>query len=120
MGPASWVVPGSMGQEAFDSFARPLKTGFRHCETAVKPGDTAWTGVPSKASGQTADHSVFVICRALGPRAREWEPEPPQRGAARRTYSSFERAFRRPDLSIAPGRKAAEGFGVVALGGAAR
>ena len=73
-GPASWVVPGSMGQEAFDSFARPLETGFRHCETAVKPGDTAWTGVPSKASGQTADHSVSVICRAPGPRARDREP----------------------------------------------
>ena len=57
-GPASWVVPGSMGQEAFDSFARPLETGVRRCETAVKPGDTAWTGVPSKASGETADNSV--------------------------------------------------------------
>ena len=57
-GPASWVMPGSMGQEAFDSFARPLETGFRHCELAVKPGDTAWMGVPSKASGPMPRHMV--------------------------------------------------------------
>ncbi len=50
---------GSAGQEALDSFARSLETGFRNCEIAVKPGDTAWTGVPSKANGVKADHEKW-------------------------------------------------------------
>ena len=72
-GPASWVVLVSAGQEAFDSFARPRESGFRRCETAVKPGDTTWTGVPSKANGETPDHKV--VRRSAARRARERRTE---------------------------------------------
>ena len=53
-GPASplglwWSRVGHAGQEAFDSFARPLETGSRNCEFAVTHGGPAWT--PSDGSG---------------------------------------------------------------------
>ena len=51
---------GSAGQEAFDSFARPLETGVCNCEFAVKPGDTAWT--VSKASGATSNEPRCAWC----------------------------------------------------------
>ncbi len=110
-GPASWVVLVSAGQEALDSFARSLETGFRNCEIAVKPGDTTWTGVPFKASAETPDHKVVRrSIRAPGQRAKDGELEPPQRGAARRTLLIRKR-LSAPRPLIAPGRKAAEGFG---------
>ena len=72
-----------MGQEAFDSFARPLETEGRNCEIAVTPGDTAWTEVPSKASGAAPmSHGVAdapccggVLRRLPGPRVKDWKPK---------------------------------------------
>jgi hypothetical protein len=66
-----------MGQEAFDSLARPLETGVRNCELAVKPGDTAWAGVPSKASGETADNSVkrVRVSPCAGPESEGLKPK---------------------------------------------
>ncbi len=62
----------SAGQEAFDSFARSLETGFRNCEIAVKPDDTAWTDVPSKGKRRdTGPRSGAEVRRAPGPRARD-------------------------------------------------
>jgi hypothetical protein len=106
-GPASWAVPGSTGQEAFDSFARPLETAVRNCEIAVKPGDTAWTGVPSKASGAApmshgvADASCCggALRRLPGPRAKDWKPKTAATGRRKAHVFSFGRVFRRPDLS---------------------
>ena len=66
--------PVGMGQEAFDSFARPLETGVCNCELAVMPGGPAWTGVPSDGSGASEDFSG-VIRGTPSPRARDREPK---------------------------------------------
>ncbi len=39
------------GQEAFDSFARPLETEVRNCELAVRSGGSARRGNPSWQQG---------------------------------------------------------------------
>ena len=91
MGPASWVMPGSMGQEAFDSLARPLETGVRNCELAVKPDDTAWTGVPSKASGETANNSVkrVRVSPCAGPESEEMRAQNRRNGAPQGAHYQF-------------------------------
>ncbi len=82
--PGSCLV--SAGQEAFDSFARPFERRGRNCVIAVTPGDTAWTEVPSKASGATPMSHVVADAPCCGA----------------------------PTSRITPGRKVAVGFGALA------
>ncbi len=112
-GPASWVVLVSAGQEAFDSFARPFERRFRRCETAVKPGDRAWTLCPVPAVRHSTSHSA-VWCRIVR-RARERGNEAQNRrnGAPQGALYKFRMRLSAPrPLSKAPGRQVAEGFGV--------
>ena len=86
----------------------------------MTPGDTAWTGVPSKASGAAPMSHVVAdapccggaLRRLPGPRVKDWKPKTAATGAARRTKLVSDASFGAPTSRITPGRKAAEGFGV--------